>query len=112
MNDGIKKKLVDLTMCISFKLRGAPKFTVYIKPEGVHLDEGEVENPDVSIEGDLPLSFLIIDETVSVYDLVKAWLTGKFKIRRGISHIFKMRKAFKLFQTSLKHKFESMRRSE
>ena len=103
-NDAIKKQLKELVMCISFRLRGAPEFSVHIEPEKVYLEEGKAENSDVLIEGNLPLSFLIIGGAVSVGDLVKSWLTGKIKIRRGIFHIFKLRKAFMLFQAALSQK--------
>ena len=81
-NDSIKKQLKNLVMCISFRLSGAPEFSVYIGPEKVYLEEGKAENSDVIIEGNLPLSSLIIGGAVSVSDLVKSWLTGKIKIKR------------------------------
>jgi predicted N-acetyltransferase YhbS len=101
-NEELKRKLKDLAMCISFKLKGAPEFSVHIEPEMVYLNEGKAEKPDVIIEGSLPLSSLVLTGTVGTGDLVKAWLTGKFKIKKGLRHIFKIRKAFKLFQAALK----------
>ena len=96
----MKKQLKKLNMCISFRLIGVPEFTVHIGPEKVYLEEGKTDNSDVLIEGNLPLSSLIIGGAASVGDLFKSWLTGKIKIKRGILHIFRLRKAFKLFQAA------------
>jgi predicted N-acetyltransferase YhbS len=100
-NDAMKKQLKELVMCISFRLRGAPEFAVYIEQETVYLEEGKAKNPDVVIEGNLPLSSSIINGTGH---LVKAWLTGKFKVRKGLMKIFRMRKAFKVFRMALDQK--------
>lgn len=108
-NEETKKKLKNLAMCVSFKLKGAPEFAVHIEPARVYLEEGEAENPDVIIEGNLPLSFLIVGGTIGVSDLVKVWFTGKVKIRKGLVHIFKIRKAFKVFQTALNYKSQITR---
>jgi predicted N-acetyltransferase YhbS len=99
----MKKQLENLVMCISFRLTGAPDFSVHIGPEKVYLEEGEAENSDVKVEGSIPLSSLIFGGGVSVGYLAKSWLTGKIKIRGGISQILRLRKALKLFQTAFSH---------
>jgi predicted N-acetyltransferase YhbS len=99
-NDAIRKQFKELAMSISFRLKGVPEFSVHIEPEKVYLEEGKAENSDVIIEGSIPLSSLIIGSGASVRDLVKSWLTGKVRIRRGLLHIFKLRKAFALFQAA------------
>jgi predicted N-acetyltransferase YhbS len=103
-NAAVRKQLKDVAMSISFKLRGAPQFSVHIQPERVYLEEGKTDNSDVIVEGSLSLSSLIIEGEVSVGDLVKSWLTGKIKIRRGLLHVFKLRKAFTLFQAAFDQK--------
>lgn len=103
-NEELKRKLRDLVMRICFKLQGAPEFSLHIEPEKVYLTEGFAEKPDVIIEGSLPLSSLVVSGAVSTGDLVKASLTGKFKVRKGLLHVFKVRKAFKLFQAASKTK--------
>ena len=103
-NKAISKKLKDLAMVVSFKLKGAPEFVVHIEPEKVYLEEGKAENPNVVIEGSLPLSSLVISGTIGLRDLVKSWLLGKVKLRKGFLHVLKMRKAFKLFQMASKQK--------
>ena len=94
----LKTKLKGLELCILFRLKGAPAFTIHIESERVYLDEGEVRNPDVVIEGSLPLSSSILEGQTGVWDLAKAWMTGEIKITKGLLKIFKMRKAFKVFQ--------------
>lgn len=95
-----KKKLEGLNLAVGFKLKGAPEFTLHIKPDGVRLDEGKPQKPDVFIEGNLPLSASIIDGDAGTGDLVKAWITGKIKVKKGLRNIFKMRRAFKIMQTA------------
>lgn len=99
-DDQMKEQLRKLDMCISFRLIGAPEFSVHIGPENVCLEEGKTEKSDVIIEGNLPLSSLVFGGA-SLGDLVKSWITGKTKIKRGILHIFKLRKAFMLFQAAV-----------
>lgn len=100
-NDAIKKQLQGLAMCISFRLRGAPDFSVHIDQQKVYLEEGKAEKSDVFIEGSFPLSLLIVGGAVSVSYLIKSLLTGKIKIKKGIIHIRKLRKIFVLFQAAL-----------
>ena len=85
-------------MVVAFRLRGVPEFTLRIGPQGVHLTEGKPENPHMVIEGNLPLSASIFSDDTSVSYLVKAWLTGKIKINKGMHNIFKLRKALRIFQ--------------
>jgi putative sterol carrier protein/GNAT superfamily N-acetyltransferase len=101
-NEALKRKLKDLTMCISLRLKGAPEFSVHIEPEKVYLTEGATKKPDVIIEASLQWFYLVINESVGMVDLVKALLTGKFKVKKGLLHVFKIRKVFKLFQKELK----------
>ena len=102
-NKKLMAKLQGLEMCVLFRLKGVPVFALYIESDGGCLDEGEVKNPDVVIEGTLPLSSSIFDGAIGVSDLLKAWMTGKFKIRKGALKIFKLRKAFKVFQSALNY---------
>jgi predicted N-acetyltransferase YhbS len=103
-NVGLKPSLKELTMCISFNLRGAPWFSVTVEPDKVYLEEGKAENCDMLIEGNLPLSMLTIGGTVGLGNLVKLLLTGKLKIKKGVFQVFKLRKILVLFQTALSQK--------
>ena len=103
-NGALRDKLKEVVMCISFKLRGAPEFTVHIEPENVYLEEGKLEESEMFIEGSLPLSFLIFGGEISSAYLFRSWITGKINIRKGFHHIFKLRKAFILFQAALREK--------
>jgi predicted N-acetyltransferase YhbS len=100
-NDAAKQRLKELVMCISFKLSGAPEFSVHIERDKVYLEEGTARNCDVLIEGRLPLSILFIGGAVSLSDIVKSLLTGKVKIRKGLFHILRLRKVFVLFRRAL-----------
>jgi hypothetical protein len=56
------------------------------------------------IEGNLPLSMLTIGGTVGLGNLVKLLLTGKVKIKKGVFHVFRLRKILVLFQKVLNQK--------
>ena len=101
-NQDLKRKLLELTMCISFKLKGAPDFSLHIESDKVYLTEDPAEKPDVIIEGSLPLSSLVFSGAVGTGDLVKALFTGKFKVKKGLLRIIKVMRVFRLFQTALK----------
>ena len=101
-NPEAQKKLEGFKLQATFRLKGAPEFTIKVEPQGVSLDEATPTNPDVIIEGNLPLSATLVSGDVSVGDLAKAWLTGKIKIKKGPWNIFKLRKAFKIFQAASK----------
>lgn len=92
----LQTKLEGLRMCVSFRVKGAPVFAIHIESGGVYLEEGEGKNPDVVVEGSLPLP--LMGAKKGVWGLAKAWVTGKLKIRKGLSKAFKMLKAFKVFQ--------------
>jgi predicted N-acetyltransferase YhbS len=99
-NETARRELRELSMVLSFKLKGVPEFAVHIEPEKVYLKEGKADVSDVIIEGSLPLSSLLIRGSIGFGYLVKAWLTGKIKVKKGLLLVFKMRKVFKLFQTT------------
>ncbi|MCW4010397.1 MAG: GNAT family N-acetyltransferase [Candidatus Bathyarchaeota archaeon] len=101
-DEQLKRKFGELNLNVVFRLKGAPKFTVYIDSQGVRLDEQEPQDPNVVIEGYLPLSESIIGESASVGDLFKAWITGKIRIKKGLRHLFKLRRAFKILQATVK----------
>jgi predicted N-acetyltransferase YhbS len=103
-NESMMKQLKKLDICIFFNLTGAPEFSVNIRQGKVYLEEGKAVDSDVIVEGSLPLSSAIIG-AVSLGDLVKLWFMGKIKIRRGIFHIFKLRKAFALFRSAIGKEF-------
>jgi hypothetical protein len=100
-NVNLKKALKELTMSISFKLRGTPEFTVHFGPEKIYIEEGEVKGSNMIIEGNLPLSILTIGSEVGLGDLFKLFLTGRVKIKRGFFRVFKMRRIFILLRKAL-----------
>jgi predicted N-acetyltransferase YhbS len=100
-NGSLRKQLQNFRLCISFRIAGVPEFSLTVGPETVTLEEGNAVNSAVLIEGNLPLSSLAFGGTVSAGFLVKSWLTGKLKVRKGIFHIFRLRKALTLFQAAL-----------
>jgi GNAT superfamily N-acetyltransferase/putative sterol carrier protein len=97
----LQKKLEGLRMCISFRLKGVPVFAIHIESERVYLEEGEVENPDVIIEGSLPLSFSMMKVKQGIWGLAKTWITGEVKIKKGLMKIFKVLKIFKVFKLAV-----------
>ena len=97
-NPKAKKQIESLNVDVAFRLKGSPQFTLHIGPNGVHLIEGKPEKPSILIEGNLPLSASIVTGDISMGYLLKAWLKGKIKIKKGIQHIFKLRKALRIFQ--------------
>jgi predicted N-acetyltransferase YhbS len=100
-NEAIKNKLKKITLRISFRLRGTPEFSINFEEGSVYLEEGKAEKSDMLIEGNLPLSFLIIGGEGGLSDLVKFLITGKVKIKKGLFHVFRLRKIFVLFKTAL-----------
>jgi hypothetical protein len=100
-NVEMKLSLKKLTMCVSFKIRGAPEFSLHVEPEQIFLEEGKAKNCDMIIEGNLPLSALTIGDTIGLVDLIKLFLTGKVKIKKGFFHVFRLRKIFVLFKGAL-----------
>ena len=100
----MKLLLNELSMCVSFKLRGAPDFSIHVEKEKIYLEEGKAKNCDMVIEGNLPLSVLTIGGGVGLRDLVKLFLTGRVKIKKGFNHVFKLRKIFVLFHMALNQK--------
>jgi putative sterol carrier protein len=92
-NKELKAKLSGLEMHVLFRLRGIPVFTLQIESDGVYLLEGQTKAPDIVIEGTLPLSSSIIDGKIGAKKLVKAWMTGKIKIKKGLLKTFKLQKA-------------------
>ena len=103
-SEELKKKVAEVAMSMSFKLTGVPEFSINITTDKISLNEGETEKPDVVIEGSLPLSSLMLRGDVGAGEVMKAFLLGKVRVRKGFRNIFKMRKALKLFQTALNHK--------
>jgi predicted N-acetyltransferase YhbS/putative sterol carrier protein len=103
-NEELRKRLSGLALCLSFRVKGAPDFSLHIEHDKVYLTEGLADKPDVVIEGILPLSSLVVSGAAGTDSLVKALLTGKFKVRKGLLKIFKVRQVFKIFQAALKIK--------
>lgn len=104
-NDAIRQQLKEIVMSISFKLRGAPEFSVHVEREEVHLEEGKAKNCDIIVEGSLPLSIsTLVRGAVGMGDLVKFLLTGKVKIRKGYFHVFRLRKIFVLLRAVINQK--------
>ena len=92
----LKKELSGIIMATTFKLKGSPSFTIYIKEGQIRLVEGIDENADAIIEGNLPLSYAILDADYRIWQWIKAWIMGKLKIKKGVFKLFKMYKIFKI----------------
>lgn len=103
-NVDLKLSLNELKMSVSFRLKGAPEFSVHVEPGKVYVQNEKAENCDMIIEGSLPLSVLTIGGGVGLGDLVKLFLTGRVKVKKGFYRIFKLRKIFVLFQMALDQK--------
>jgi GNAT superfamily N-acetyltransferase len=97
-NQEFMAKLQGLKMQALFRLNGMPPFTLQIKPDGFGIEENVAEKPDVVIEGSLPLSSTIFDGRIGMRNLVKDWLEGKIKIKKGFLKILKLQKAFRILQ--------------
>jgi predicted N-acetyltransferase YhbS len=100
--EDVTTKLAAVAITVSFALKGTPKFTLSIGPDGLHLLEDKYENkiekPDVIIEGSLPVSLSLVDGRIGIKELVIYWIRGRIKIKKGLLKIFRMRKAFKIIQ--------------
>lgn len=101
----LKSKLKGLEMRALFRLNGTPVFVLHIGSEGVYLQEGEIEKPDVVIEGSIPLLFSsIVEGNAGIRKLVEAWIIRKVKIKKGLLKIVKIWRFFKVFQMALSDK--------
>lgn len=94
----LQRKLKGLKISVLFRLRGAPLFAIRIESNRIYLEEGEREDSDVVVETSLHLLSLTIEASNSMLYLVKAWIIGKVKIRKGLLKAFKLMKAFKVLQ--------------
>jgi putative sterol carrier protein len=103
-SEELKRKVAELAMCVSFKLRGVPEFSLSITPEKICISEGTMKEADVVIEGSLPISSLMLKGDFGLRKIMKAFLLGKVKVRKGLRNILKMRQAIELFQVALDHK--------
>jgi putative sterol carrier protein len=103
-SEELKRKVAEIAMCISFKLRGVPEFSLSIEPEEISIHEGTKKEPDVVIEGSLPLSSLMLKGDFGLQKIIKAFFLGEVKVSKGFLKIFKIRKALKLFQATLNQK--------
>jgi putative sterol carrier protein/GNAT superfamily N-acetyltransferase len=103
-SEELKKKVGEVAMTMSFKLTGVPEFSISIATDKISLNEGEPEKSEVVIEGSLPLSSFMLRGDVGAGEVIKAFLLGKVRVRKGFRNIFKMRKALKLFQVALNNK--------
>jgi putative sterol carrier protein/GNAT superfamily N-acetyltransferase len=103
-SEELKKKVAEVAMSMSFKLTGVPEFSISVAADKISLNEGETEKSDVVIEGSLPLSSFMLRGDVGAGEIIKAFLLGKVRVRKGFRKIFKIRKALKLFQAALSNK--------
>jgi predicted N-acetyltransferase YhbS len=98
----LKSKLKGLEMHALFRLKGTPTFALHIESERVYLEEGEIEKPDVIIEGSIPLLFSsVVAGNIGARKLVEAWITRKVKIKKGLLKIVKIWRFFQVFQMAL-----------
>jgi putative sterol carrier protein len=100
-NQELKKKAATISMNLSFRLTGVPEFSINISPEAISLNEGRAGESDVVIEGNLPLSSLMLKGDADAGQMVKAFLLRKIKVKKGLWKIFKIRRALVLFQDAL-----------
>jgi putative sterol carrier protein len=100
-SEELKRKVADLTMHIHFKLRGVPEFLLSIEPGKISVNEVAMKEPDVVIEGSLPLSSLMLKGDFGLSKIMKAFFAGEVKVSKGLLKINKVRSALKLFQTAL-----------
>lgn len=94
----LQTKLKGLRARILFRLKGFPVFAIYIDSNRVYLEEGEGKNLDMVVEGSLPLSSSLLESNKGIWFFIKAWITGELRIRKGLSKIFKVLKAFEVLR--------------
>jgi predicted N-acetyltransferase YhbS len=92
----LKRELGKLRVTVLFKITGSPPFALLFKPDGISLNENTIEAPDIVIQGLLPLSSAIFEGKLNSKSLMWSFITGKLKIRRGITKILKLRRGVQL----------------
>lgn len=97
----LQEEIKNLTLRMMFRLRGAPTFSVVLSSNQVDFIEGNLENPDVIIEGNFTLFSSAVEGMLGFTSLVKALLTGKLSIKKGKLKIFKLVKVLKIFRKAV-----------
>lgn len=98
VNSEIKARLQGFNLCIAFRLLGVPNFSLQINSEGISFSENTQKKPEVVIEGILPLTAGIIEGNIRPRSLIRSFISGKLKIKKGITKILKVKKAFAILQ--------------
>jgi hypothetical protein len=97
-NSRIRARLNGFNLCVVFKLLGVPAFSLRINSEGIAFSEDTLIEPDIVIEGILPLTTGIIDGNIRTRVLIQSLIWGKLKLKKGITKVLKMKKAFSILQ--------------
>lgn len=87
-----------------FRLRGAPPFVIEMTSNGVNLREEELKETDMIVEGNFSLFVSALEGKRGIGSLIKAWLTGEIKVKKGMLKILKLFRVFKLMKLALKEK--------
>lgn len=94
----LRERLEGLNTSVLFRLRGAPPFVVHASCSGVRLEEGEVEDPDAVMEGDLSFFSSLIEGKSGMWDLIKGWLDGRLRLKKGWWRLRRLWRLFKLLK--------------
>jgi GNAT superfamily N-acetyltransferase len=97
-NNTIMARLHGFDLHVAFKLLGFPAFSLGITSEGIAFSEKTIKKPDIVIEGIIPLTAGIIDGNIRTRVLIKSLISGRLKIKKGITKVLKMKKAFSILQ--------------
>lgn len=97
-DEELLERVTSLNMRILFQISEAPPLVLKMGDEGVEVEETNREHSDVAFSLDLATLEALKGAENKTYKLLRAWLTGKLKIRGSLSKLIKLYRNFWIFQ--------------
>jgi len=93
----LREKASKLNMKVLFQIGEAPNLPLKISDEGIKIDETNPKNTHVIFKIDLATLESLKGAKNKTYKLLKAWFTGKLKIKGNFSDMIKLYRNFWIF---------------
>jgi hypothetical protein len=101
VNEKIKnesERLEKLNIKIRFQLSGVPPLFLRLSKDGVRVNEGDLENADVTVISDSSTFSILKEKKNRKRNLIKALFTRKLKIKASPSNLFRFYRSFWLIE--------------
>lgn len=93
----MRRRLVDMDMSVSFRLRGIPPFMIKMGQDTIAVEEDDLSGSDVKVECDLTLLALARSKNMAL-TLITAVLMRKIRISGSLTKIIRLCTAFNLLK--------------